>query len=58
MYANQTEETILKPIGSLAQAIEALPWNNFVQLMVNLSKREQKEQEAWDKSNVTIGKND
>lgn len=32
------EESVIKPIGEIAQLIEALPMKNFLCLMVNLSK--------------------
>jgi hypothetical protein len=47
------EETCLKPIGELALLIHALPMNNFLQLMVNLSKLEASKVEP-----IIIGFND
>jgi hypothetical protein len=52
------QESCLKPIGAMAQLIEALPMNNFFQLMVNLSKLSAQEEAERHASTVTIGLND
>ena len=53
MTVGDNKETCIKPIGELALLIEALPMNNFFQLMVALSKLEASKVEP-----ITIGFND
>jgi hypothetical protein len=53
MTVGDNKETCLKPIGELAQLIEALPMGNFLQLMINLSKLSQPKVEG-----IIIGHND
>jgi len=50
-----SEETCLKPIGPIAQAIEAMPLADFIFLMVGLSKLSASSTLGDE---IIIGKND
>ena len=52
---NGTEGTCLKPIGELARAIEAMPFEDWARFVVELSKKET--EKTIDKP-VVIGEND
>lgn len=55
MKNDPEEETCLKPIGPIAQAIEAMPMRDFLFLMVGLSKLDASSKLGEP---IIIGKND
>jgi hypothetical protein len=39
-------ESVLQPIGPLARSIKAMPFDDFAKLMIGLSLKEQKKEDA------------